>query len=1000
MGHLVIGLGGTGGKVIRALRKQIYAEMRAENPGDVKIAYLYVDSSGEMMAQDDPSWKVLGYSVQLPLGSQLRITGEDLSARLANIDTYAGIKPWIGDRATWGDVLGSVVGAALGGQKRRLGRFLFACKIDQFRKQVQSAVKELQSTGVGEVTFHVVAGLAGGTGSGAIIDALAQLRDLYDDSLRYRIIPYLLLPERHPNPNWDTGNYHSNGYAALLELNALSTTAYKPWDVTGVRGRLTLRDAFNGAYLFGNENENGYQADVDRELPGILADFLYQKIVVASQVGWRSLERMENAENGDGAPETAPGQKVGERSKRFLSFGIKRVAIPEEEIKEYLTLGFARQAIQQLRFNNWQEAVGFVDEARNADYGAFVRQADVLARWLLTEEHVTLSVALLPQDDAGRKWKPITQEWEAVLPTFKSLVRERERSTWLDELAKLCQKRFDEDYRNLGVPTFYRTKLKAKKDMAREIRVQVERELFGDWRTGVRSAAEVGRVVEALIDLLRERQAGVDEALGKLGSAIADCEARLAENLRAWAQMGFLSKSVFGKPDSLLDSHAIYLQELYVRRTRAEAWGFARQLIAEVVTEITELKGIIDGIASTMRDALKKVEAGIDQRLGGAAADDLRGHLIRFYDPALVKSVGRALMTDSAEQRTQTNAVRAALIARLGDNQTFTAFKERVDFSALTDTIETVCARNAQVAHANLVTNARDRILGVSIIERLKERFGTDPQELKAFVSKLVTQAGCFLTMNPLEVNKSAPGIPVGVQTLTAKYIVILPKAPDHALFVEALKQAFRMAQPGDLEFIESEGRENEITMIAIKNLFPVRYVHVLPVLQEKYEYRIAGNPVRARLELHTEGDGKDFPPLFVKSGDEVRKEAVPYLLLADATGLIHDGRTATGAAQLLLVTKDADGFDNDPIVLGASLLEAPDRVDLVALASLRDGVTAALAGAACSGSDARAALQRRILGRIDEMKAATGGDPQNPQYRAFVEGGKAAVRLLKGEAI
>ena len=52
---------------------------------------------------------------------------------------------------------------------------------------------------------------------------------------------------------------------------------------------------------------------------------------------------MENAENGDGAPETAPGAQTGERSKRFLGFGIKRIAIPKTEIKEHLSLNFARQ---------------------------------------------------------------------------------------------------------------------------------------------------------------------------------------------------------------------------------------------------------------------------------------------------------------------------------------------------------------------------------------------------------------------------------------------------------------------------------------------------------------------------------------------------------------------------------------------------------------------------------------------------------------------------------
>ena len=130
--HLVIGLGGTGGKIIRALRKAVYQEFRKDHPDGADIGYVYLDSSNEMMALDDPSWKTLGVSVQLPKASQLLITDANLKARLENIDNYPGIKPWIGARDQWLDILNSIIGVTLGGQKRRLGRFLFACKAQAF----------------------------------------------------------------------------------------------------------------------------------------------------------------------------------------------------------------------------------------------------------------------------------------------------------------------------------------------------------------------------------------------------------------------------------------------------------------------------------------------------------------------------------------------------------------------------------------------------------------------------------------------------------------------------------------------------------------------------------------------------------------------------------------------------------------------------------------------------------------------------------------------------
>jgi hypothetical protein len=76
--HLIIGLGGTGGKVIRELRKTLFQEFRGKRLEKVNLGYLYVDSSQEMMGIDDPTWKILGTSVQLDPGQQVLIREANL----------------------------------------------------------------------------------------------------------------------------------------------------------------------------------------------------------------------------------------------------------------------------------------------------------------------------------------------------------------------------------------------------------------------------------------------------------------------------------------------------------------------------------------------------------------------------------------------------------------------------------------------------------------------------------------------------------------------------------------------------------------------------------------------------------------------------------------------------------------------------------------------------------------------------------------------------------
>lgn len=998
--HLIVGLGGTGGKIIRALRKTIYQEFRQQNADGANLAYLYVDSSNEMMGIDDASWKILGTSVQLNKRSQLLIQEANLSARLANINNYPGIKPWIGDPDQWRDVLGSIIGVTLGGQKRRLGRFLFACKADQYKQQVQSLVKDLQQSGMTDLNFHVVCGLAGGTGSGSLVDAVSILRDTYPDSKKYRIIVYALLPEAYPNPNWDTGNYHANGFAALLEMNALSVGRFSPDDLLGIKGKLKVLDPFNGCYLFTNENENGLTVDVDKQIPVVMADYLYQKMVATRNVTWPTLGRMENAENGDGTPERAPASNNPERSKRFLTFGIKRLAVPEQEIGEYLTYNFARQAALQLRYNTWSDTSGFVDEARNVDFHEFVSQKETQFRWAITDDHLTLSVGILPEDAANKKWKPINNEWQDVLPNFKSLVREKAHESWLDELSKLCEKRFDQDYRGVGVRNFYKTKLKTKKEHVKEIRRHVEDDLFGEWKNGVKSAQDASRVVAALLESIDERRKLMDDKITQMKDNEESAANRVRINNEAWAHMSFLDKKVLGKPDSLLDAGAEALQEQYIYRTRIEALGFAKELMEELSTELNDLKGAVDQCASTIATAVKKYNDRIAERVADDGKIDLREQLVRFYDPELVRSVCAGLLKDENEQRTQSNRVRQALIAKLGEHPDFALFNQRIGVTEFIDILDKESASNARIAHNNLVTNAKEKLLGVSIVDRLKERYGGDQQELRSYVTELVSRAGNYLTFDASEVHKIGPGIPTGAQTAVAKMSVIMPKAPEQAEFVGKLKEVFQGARGGDVEIIDSDAKPNEITLISLTNLFPLRYVKQVAFLKDKYDIKMKGpNAERAKLELHLEGDGSQYPRLFVPLQDEIKRDAIPYLLLAKSMKFLREeANPRTGAKSLMFVAKDKDGFDTDPIDLGKDLMESLVKIDIESADFVRINVDQLLDRDFAQDAQ-RAEIQKAIVAEVDAIKSARGNNVNDEVYRRFLEGGKQAVKILKREA-
>ena len=202
------------------------------------------------------------------------------------------------------------------------------------------------------------------------------------------------------------------------------------------------------------------------------------------------------------------------------------------------------------------------------------------------------------------------------------------------------------------------------------------------------------------------------------------------------------------------------------------------------------------------------------------------------------------------------------------------------------------------------------------------------------------------------------------------------------------------------MEIIASYVRPNEITLVSITNLFPLRYLKPLKFLEEKYRRRIDTGSARARLELHTEGDGNVWPRLFVASNAEVKHEALPYVLLAKALGLIHEGRNpATGADEVLLMTKDTDGFDTDPVVLGSNFVANAESVDLDNLHSIKSFCTGLLASSAYLHQERRADLQRSILAEVEAVKVLRGGNVQDDAYRRFLDAGKRAVAILRGTA-
>lgn len=983
--HLIIGLGGTGGKIIRALRKSIYEEFRTkepllrtrngqgileDKPHPVKIGYLYIDSSEELMTVDDPTWRIPGDSLQLGQASQLRIRGANLTSVLENLNAYPNISPWIGPREQWRNILASSEAEAAGGQKRRLGRFLFACKTqgaDGFVVKLRNQVAELRKqTNEAAVAFHVCAGLAGGTGSGSLIDVVAQIRKLYPEESN-RLVVYALLPDTDPPANWDTGNYHANGYAALIELNALSAGAYQPWDIADGKERIRFRDSsgkpfspINGCYVFTNENERGKILNLDRdEVSQVVASFLFQKIIMVNMTKWAAtLSRLENAENNPEPPvELAPGTNIAARSKRFLTFGTKRLVIPEEEIREFLTFQFARQAVLQLQYNHWSKTQqGYLDTPIDEAFAQYVADARNHEMWAMADAHLCLETGILPME-LEDLWKPIESEWNTVLTNSAQLSMKGEARTWMATLTRLSEDFFNLRWRGKGVVAFYTNKQADQAAQASAIVRKIEHELFGDWIAGKRSMFDLARITNELRRVLREKRDFCERKVAEFRSMVEESKganallADIRKNNQTWADVGPLA-GFFGKRENTIQAQAEVFKRFYTARHRIEAWAYAASLVGKIMLELEALEStvgmniarlteLVEGEANqVVKDRFVGLKERIEARCKENEGIDFNDNIVKVYNARQVREFTTRIIGSEEIQSRQCAAVRKAMLEKLGEGPTLSKFHQRLNKGVLLDLVETVCGEEADSAHSRIIAEdpRMDRILGNNIIDKLYRDYNGNPLALSQYIRELVAHAGLYLAFDSMEIQNTNPG--ASQVTYVTNFTVIIPKGQEYPQYSAQIEEAFKNAYGNNVDFIPGS-KANEITMISVANLFPLRYAKQVRLLESKYKSRVAAYE-RAKFELYGEGDGKAYPSLFLVSGQEV--DILPLLLLGRAMKIIQVSEDPkTGKTDVCLVTKDERGRDNDPVPLGESDDAIIGKRDVALENRLRASITALL---------------------------------------------------------
>ena len=911
--HMIIGLGGTGGNIIKSFRKRIYEEFRTnavnEKLSDLHISYLWVDSSTKDL-EEKQSWQTLGKNVALNEGDKVKINAA-ASTILDKIDSYPGINAWIGDKKVWGNIIGGITDEA-GGQRRRLGRLLFAWNISEFMARLKLHVNRLQEEGhLSEVVFHICAGLAGGTGSGCIIDVISQIRSIYTDC---KIILYLKLPETGTEPpaNWASklGYYRPNGYAALLELNALSVKAYCPYDLQGrkdsedqVMRLLKDRgiDAFDSAYVYSNVNMNNNVLGVaNGKLFDVVADFLFHKIVASRLVGSTTIQCVEQNENGTSAPED------GKRSKRFVSFGIGRIEYPEQEIREYIRYNFEQQALLQFKYNSWSDDFGFMvkpEEQIGTGYSSELRDDSngKFPRWKLDDKHLTLSKKIIDdKDDTRNRWFEFDEDWKRI-SDFIKIVKEKDKSQWINELDRLCRERYEETFRNVGVQRFFRNQREESAGYASYIRGLVERDLFEEWENGTKSIVEIEKYLNILIDVNDTRIDRFGTVLQDKRKSRNDVDSKINDNKDAWNKASNFSK-LLGKRERILNERCDLLKVKYALMTEEEGYEYASNLLRQVNMQLMNLRDIVSSIKRLINDSLERIEVDINSRC--RTDDNGMTDVVTFkmYDPVQVRDNTKNIMKDSRTNKDNVLNVRRRLIAEIhNDTPDFFLFKERFNMSAFRNVFEAVCEESA----LNVMDKVQqdNRSGKVNILQRISVEYGHDETKLGDFIKNKLSLAAVLIQNNTEEINAGTLG-----DRMTISYAMFVPEYENSTNFRQTFINKVKHTIGSEITILPNY-KSNEIVIFSIVSGFPLRYLENTKVLSREYFSKMSDrNEEQNKLLLHTEGDGSQFPSLYADRWDDKKKtDFAPYLLVAMSLDMVKYGFRGEGRGNQRIYYIDDD---------------------------------------------------------------------------------------------
>lgn len=941
--HLFIGLGGQGGKSIAELRKVFdQRDKDAESLYDAghRWDFLYIDSSRDV-TNNRQNWTHFGKNLRLDDSSFLYLKDDGQDLQVNALALRPDVSPWIGNTKLLEKFLDGAQGIQGANQRRRLGRLLFANNADKIKYAVcDQKIGELTTNG-NQCAIHIFASLAGGTGSGSIVDLVTMLRTRYPNAAvddGFPIFLYLYVTDEDFQEA-QVGYFHQNQYSTLRDLNALACGKLKP----ALLGSSHAGDSYRGAEPFTQIllstglNDRNSRLKLAKQHQ-IVAESAFERIF--AYCSGNLDEASQKPLTGEDRQPGYPGEPLGNllRSFRFGSSGMRRWEVPTEEIHDLLANELYVSSFRQMLYQNWNNESGFLGErlpAAQSGQSDLVKSLDATVSRALIENSRLAEIAMAMDTDFGAVHEGIKKEG------FKALD--------LDSYETRLMERYSTHVGGQGVDELFKGLAKTREESVTSLISTIEDAIRGAW---TRNASPLGLsyVPDALLALqesIRKRN-NREKASGHDNSALRTrMEARKSE----WAKMTALSRP-FRQTD-LASAHKRDLLNLLKSDLRSRAVREDQEMLDRLAVHLGELEG-------DFRRCVDKFEAWHAKAKG--RRDELRLALCNLHvddvankcelsDEALESFIKTLRTQENHLRNTGSRMIENAIFPTLGQSRLQSLGRiEGAREESLWQKTDEIAYERAKLIHDSIVQQEhRKPVLTSELLDTLQQRYNEDQEGFKRELKGFIDSATCSIKIDSSQIEPKEIRGDTNMPKMPRKALLLgLPRA-GHP-FAEALKNMISPLMPaGDntVRAVYFHDDPTQIRLLFLVSWMGARFAKVTHGLAKLYDSAMKSDQAGDKAyftNIDPSGEEGQRPPLLLPTPEESRNAMGAALWLGSkipARSTESNLIEATEGRVVLLVTTK-DGLR--PEQIGSSMEAAQSQADIRTIAKVCEAVEGAVA--------------------------------------------------------